>query len=88
MKAELRILFGSTKAAAAAWGVDPSLIAQVLRRPLASIPVERRIAAALGVPPQTIWPGRWSADGNPLPRSGPKAATRKPAIPSQNREAA
>lgn len=29
---------------------------------------ERRIANALGVPPQTIWPSRYYPDGTPRPR--------------------
>lgn len=29
---------------------------------------ERRIADAVGVPPQTIWPSRWNEDGTQKPR--------------------
>jgi lambda repressor-like predicted transcriptional regulator len=29
---------------------------------------EKRIADAIGVAPQVIWPSRWNADGSPKPR--------------------
>ncbi len=48
--------------------------------------VERIIAKALGVPPETIWPSRYRRDGLPL-REGrwQKATTGHRAAPSQKR---
>jgi Ner family transcriptional regulator len=31
--------------------------------------MERLLATAIGVAPQEIWPSRYDADGNPLPRA-------------------
>ena len=70
IKAELRKRFGSVVKLSAEWGYARSAISHVLTTPCFSMPLERRIAAALGVPLHTLWPDRWTPEGAPLPRSG------------------
>lgn len=89
VKAALRKRFGSLHALTIEWGIDKSSISQVLRRPDKSARVERLIAAALGVAPYTIWPDRWTEQGERLPRAPlPIPAPGRASRSTQKREAA
>ena len=68
IKAELRVRYGSLRDICRTWGLYQGAISSVLRDPAHSILTEKRIALALGVLPQELWPDRWGADGQPLPR--------------------
>lgn len=59
-------------------GYTPSMITKALRQPYPN--AERLIAAAIGVPPETIWPSRYDGrrplrgiGGAPSHKSGPRA---------------
>ena len=69
IKAALRKQFGGLAGLSESWGLHRSAITNTLRRPFNSIRIERRIAAALNMPPHELWPDRWRPDGAPLPRS-------------------
>lgn len=69
IKAEVRKRFGSLAALSARLGVTRQAISGVLVNPQASITLEKRIAAELGVPPFAIWPTRWRMDGSPVARA-------------------
>jgi Ner family transcriptional regulator len=68
LKAMLRKRFGSLDALSRSWGLYRTTIASVLGNPYYSVPLERRIAEALNLHPHEIWPDRFSADGEALPR--------------------
>lgn len=68
IKAELRKRYGALRALCRTWGLDQGAISSVLRDPTHSIPTEMRIAFALGVRAQELWPDRWGDDGKALPR--------------------
>lgn len=81
IKAELRKRFGSVTVLSLQWGYSRAAISHALmgghRR---SAKVERRIADALGLHPHTLWPDRWSPEGEPLhlprgPKPSPAART-------------
>lgn len=84
IKAELRKRHGPITRLSTAWGYSRGAITRVLERPLYSIPLERRVSAALGVPLHVLWPGRWHPDGTPKPRS--IAVDPSPAAPSTHRK--
>lgn len=89
VKAALRERYGTLANVARPWGRHPSAISAVLRNPRYSIPIERLIAAALGVPPCSIWPDRWATNDVPLPRSASvHSRAVHPLRTSQKREAA
>jgi Ner family transcriptional regulator len=48
-------------------GYHPTAAGKALKQPWPAM--ERVLAAALGVPPQTIWPSRYDDRGRPLPRA-------------------
>lgn len=48
-------------------GYHPTAAGKALKQAWPAM--ERLVAAAIGVPPQEIWPTRYDADGAPLPRS-------------------
>jgi Ner family transcriptional regulator len=48
-------------------GYHPTAAGKALKQPWPAM--ERLLAAALGVPPQTIWPSRYDDRGRPLPRA-------------------
>jgi Ner family transcriptional regulator len=57
-----------------AHGYHPTAAGKALRRPWPAL--EAIIAAELGLPPQRLWPSRYDANGEALPRkhqSGPAA---------------
>jgi Ner family transcriptional regulator len=67
IKAALRKKHGSLERLSSGWGYHKSTVAIALH-PGSSIPtVERRIAEELGVTPHTLWPDRWTPEGNPRP---------------------
>ncbi len=68
IKAELRKKFGPLTRLSRSWGLNRAAISNVLRCASESMVVERRIALALGIQPQKLWPERWGTDGRPLPR--------------------
>ncbi len=68
IKAALRKRYGSLRAICRTWGSNRAAISNALRDPAHSVPTEMRIALALGVRPQELWPDRWGADGKALPR--------------------
>jgi len=47
-------------------GLAPNTLVIALRKPAPA--QERRIAAAIGIPPQVIWPSRYTSDGLPVDR--------------------
>jgi Ner family transcriptional regulator len=47
-------------------GYHPTAAGKALRHPWPAM--EAIIAAALGLPPQLVWPSRYDAEGQPLPR--------------------
>ena len=68
LKAALRKQYGSLASLSRRWGYSRVGIANVLGNPYYSVPLERRIAQALDLHPHDIWPDRFSADGEALPR--------------------
>lgn len=73
--------------------LTPNALAIALHRQYAK--AEARIAAAIGVPPQTIWPSRYNTDGTPKhkPMGNPEWHKKKgsklaPACNVKHREAA
>lgn len=68
LKAMLRKRYGSLARLSREWGYSRLGIANVLGNPYYSVPLERRIAQALDLHPHKIWPDRFSADGEALPR--------------------
>ena len=69
IKALIRKRFGTISAAAKILGVEPESISGLLESPVKSIKLEKRIAELLEIPPQSLWPDRWTAYGQPIPRS-------------------
>lgn len=70
IKAELRKRHGAITHLSVAWGYSKKAISKVLADPCYSRPLERRIARALGVKPQVLWPERWDEKGATRHRSG------------------
>jgi Ner family transcriptional regulator len=50
-----------------AHGYHPTAAGKALKQPWPAM--ERLVAAALGLQPQTIWPSRYDSEGRPLPRA-------------------
>lgn len=74
---------------AVSWGYHPTAISNALRGIRRHISLERRIATALGVLPQVLWPDRWGQDGAPVPRStDDKPSTGDRAVSCQKSRAA
>lgn len=69
IKALLRKRFGSLTAVAALLNVRLASVSGALKSPLDSQKLEKRIAALLEMPPQSLWPDRWTAYGQPIPRA-------------------
>ncbi len=90
IKAALRQSHGAITRLSVTWGLGRTAISQALRRPDYSSSIELRIADALGRKPHELWPARWSADGQMLPRrSGDFEPIPTAARPnSQNKRAA
>ncbi|PZW46863.1 Nlp family transcriptional regulator [Humitalea rosea] len=59
IKAALVKRFGPVTALSEAWGWEKSAISRTLRGSRRRRPVELRIAEALGIPPEVLWPDRW-----------------------------
>jgi Ner family transcriptional regulator len=70
IKAALRKRYGTLRLLSRTWGLHHSAITNTVGTPAHSVPTEKRIALALGVRPQELWPDRWDADGKALPRPG------------------
>lgn len=70
IKAAIRKQYGSLSELARRWNVHRTLLSHALRQTSASAPTERLIAAAIGKAPHVLWPERWNAAGEPLPRAG------------------
>lgn len=87
IKAALRRRYGHMTHLSTSWGYGRAAISNVLRRPLYSIPLERRIAEALDQHPHTLWSDRWRPDGTSLPRSGAHATSSDPVPTSERRKA-
>jgi Ner family transcriptional regulator len=75
IKAELRKKHGPLYKLSSSWGYSPSAVIVALGTPGIST-IERRIAADLGIPPHSLWPDRWSPEGQPLPRGSHSRANR------------
>lgn len=89
IKAALVKRYGRMTALSTSWGYHQTAIGNALRGIRRHIVLERRIATALGVLPQFLWPDRWGQDGAPLPRStGDKPSTRPRAVSCQKSRAA
>jgi Ner family transcriptional regulator len=88
IKAALVKRYGLIVRLSETWGYHRSMITGVLRNPCFSIPVERRIAAALDVTPHVLWPDRWNPGGEPLPRRSTKPSTRDRVVSCQKSRAA
>ncbi len=89
IRAAIRKRYGSLRALSIQFGLNHTAVSSVLRRPEASLKVERLIAAAIGETPHALWPDRWDAAGKPLPRIGlGKSAPQSAPQHSQKREAA
>lgn len=89
LKAMLRKRYGSLDALARSWGYTRKVVASAIRNPHYSVPLERRIAQALGLHPHEIWPDRFSADGEALPRRRcQRSSGRQTPETSQKRRAA
>lgn len=73
IKAALRERFGSLEHLSRTWGYHPSAISAALCPGTRLRSVERRIAEALAEAPHTLWPDRWTPEGEPV-----TAAERKP----------
>lgn len=85
IKAELRKRFGPITVLSRAWGYSQGGITNALVRPDYSPAIEQRIADALGMPPHTLWPDRWTPEGIARPRSI-SATHPSVAIPSPHRQ--
>ena len=68
IKADLRVRFGTLRALCRAWEYAPGTISAVLRWPGQSEAIERRIAEALGEHPHTLWPARFTPEGESRPQ--------------------
>lgn len=89
LKAMLRKRFRSLDALSLAWGYRRGVVANVIRDSYYSVPLERRIAEALNLHPHDIWPDRFSADGEALPRRRSVRSSPRPTPEtSQERRAA
>ncbi len=85
IKAAIRKTGTTMEALGLSAGFSRVVVGIALRRPIPR--VEALIARHLGVSPQTIWPSRYDADGNPL--RGLYAAThpnRSPAVRYPHRQ--
>lgn len=80
IKAELRKRYGSLLRLSRTWGLNRAAVSNALHDPAHSIPTEMRIALALGVRPQVLWPDRWDAEGKSLPRPGKQDRKAKPVV--------
>ncbi len=69
IKALIRKRFGSLAALGSAWGMSRQSISGAILNPNCSAKLERRIAEALNMKPQTLWPSRWQEDGKPSRRT-------------------
>lgn len=84
IKAALRKRYGSLEHLCRTWGLNRCAISNALRDASHSVPTEMRIALALGMRPQVLWPDRWdAATGKALPR--PSKAERKPGVAAMQR---
>ena len=68
IKALLRKRFGSLTAVAARLDITVTAVSGAIIDPLQSQKLEKRLAELLNLPPQSLWPDRWTAYGEPIPR--------------------
>ena len=69
IKALLRKKYGSLAAVGKQLGLQPTSISGAILDPLCSQRLEKRLADLLGLPPQMLWPDRWTAYGEAIPRA-------------------
>jgi Ner family transcriptional regulator len=68
IKALLRKKYGSLTAVGVVLGRGVTAISGALNDPLQSQILEKEIAGLLELPPQSLWPDRWTAHGEAIPR--------------------
>lgn len=86
VKAELRKRFGPITRLSQEWGYHPTAITKTLYLRGYSMAVERLIASALELAPHTLWPDRWTPEGDPRPlRRCPNASSRRTKLHRQKR---
>lgn len=72
IKAALRERYGSLEHLSRTWGYHPATISAALCPGTRLRAVEQRIADALEVTPHTLWPDRWTPEGERLSSAGKK----------------
>lgn len=88
IKAALRERLGPLEHLSRTWGYHPSTISAALRPGTRLRAVERRIAEALGEAPHTLWPDRWTPEGEPLSAAKTKPSPVEPGLHRPNAKAA
>jgi Ner family transcriptional regulator len=88
IKAALRERFGPLEHLSRSWGYCPSAIAAALCPGTRLRSVERRIAEALGETPHTLWPDRWTPEGEPVTAARKKLSPAEPGMHRPNAKAA
>jgi Ner family transcriptional regulator len=69
IKAMLRKKYGSLTSVGEKLGRGLTSISGAIIDPLSSQKLEKQIAELLEMPPQSLWPDRWTAYGEPIPRA-------------------
>lgn len=70
LKGEIRKRFGTLHTFERRHKLPSHSVSAALRRPYEL--VEKAIASALGIPPQSLWPSRYDANGNRLTPQPPE----------------
>ncbi len=68
IKAVLRKKHRSLTALSLSWGLNKAAVSVCLNRGTRWPRVEQLIARELGAEPHTLWPDRWTPEGEPRPR--------------------
>ena len=74
IKAALRTRFGPLQHLSRTWGYHSDTIAAALCPGTRLRAVEQKIADALEVTPHTLWPDRWTPEGERLPSAERKSS--------------
>jgi Ner family transcriptional regulator len=69
IKAMLRKKYGSLTAVGERLGLGLTSVSGAIIDPLCSQKLEKQLAELLELPPQSLWPDRWTAYGEPIPRA-------------------
>jgi len=76
IRSAVRKKYGSMAKLSRALNLNDNAVSNAICQPGYSVPLERRIAEAIGLTVQQVWPDRYHADGSPVSLRADRTSTR------------